>query len=90
VLGLLCIRQAKEGGESAFCSALAVYNEMLRRGRLDLVAVLAGAGQHTQLTAPNTIAIRRARARHASPMLERALRMTAHAHTHARRYARPT
>jgi hypothetical protein len=44
VLGLLCIRQAAEGGESAFASALSVYNEMLRRGRLDLVAVLAGAG----------------------------------------------
>jgi len=44
ILGLMCIRQAKEGGQSAFCSAIAVYNEMLRRGRLDLVAVLAGAG----------------------------------------------
>ncbi|KAI8474556.1 MAG: hypothetical protein J3K34DRAFT_492822 [Monoraphidium minutum] len=50
VLGLMCIRQAAEGGESAFCSALAVYNEMLRRGRLDLVAVLAGAGFYRDKT----------------------------------------
>lgn len=44
VLSLLCIQHAKEGGESAFASALAVHNELLRRGRLDLLVVLAGAG----------------------------------------------
>jgi hypothetical protein len=44
VLSLLCINQAKSGGESAFASAAAVYNEMIRRGRLDAVATLAGGG----------------------------------------------
>lgn len=44
VLGLLCVRQAKKGGESAFASSTAVFNEMLLRGRIDAVATLAGGG----------------------------------------------
>lgn len=42
--GLLCIQQAKEGGVSSFASTLAVHNEMVRRGRQDLVRCLAGPG----------------------------------------------
>lgn len=44
VLGLLCIRQAASGGESGWASATEVHNELLRRGRADLVAALAGSG----------------------------------------------
>jgi hypothetical protein len=39
VVGLLCIRRAKEGGESRVVSASAVHNEILRR-RPDLLEVL--------------------------------------------------
>jgi hypothetical protein len=39
LVGLLCLRDAKVGGESKIASAHAVYNEMLRR-RPDLVDVL--------------------------------------------------
>lgn len=39
IVGLLCLRRAKSGGESRIASALAVYNEMLRR-RPDLVDVM--------------------------------------------------
>jgi hypothetical protein len=45
VLGLLCIRQAQlGGGESAFASSTAVFNEMLKRGRIDAIATLSGGG----------------------------------------------
>jgi hypothetical protein len=44
VLALLCIRQAKEGGISSFASTLAVHNEILKRGRKDLVEVMTGGG----------------------------------------------
>ena len=50
VLGLLCISQAKSGGVSGWSSALAVHNEMLRRGRGDLVACLAGPGWYRDRT----------------------------------------
>jgi hypothetical protein len=39
VVGLLCIREAMEGGESLLVSTAAIYNEMLAR-RSDLVALL--------------------------------------------------
>jgi hypothetical protein len=39
IVGLLCLLRAKSGGESRIASALAVYNEMLRR-RPDLVDVM--------------------------------------------------
>eukprot|EP00195_Chlamydomonas_chlamydogama_P006396 CAMPEP_0202899004 /NCGR_PEP_ID=MMETSP1392-20130828/7365_1 /ASSEMBLY_ACC=CAM_ASM_000868 /TAXON_ID=225041 /ORGANISM="Chlamydomonas chlamydogama, Strain SAG 11-48b" /LENGTH=445 /DNA_ID=CAMNT_0049585087 /DNA_START=78 /DNA_END=1415 /DNA_ORIENTATION=- len=44
VLGLLCIRQAREGGVSGWSSTLAVINQMLAEGRADLVQCLAGPG----------------------------------------------
>ena len=44
VLGLLCMSQGVSGGMSGWTSALAVHNELLRRGRGDLVACLAGPG----------------------------------------------
>ena len=44
VLALLCINQAKEGGVSSFSSTLAVHNELLRRGRKDIVRCLASGG----------------------------------------------
>ena len=50
VLALLCIGQAKTGGVSGWSSALAVHNEMLRRGRADLVACLAGPGWYRDRT----------------------------------------
>ncbi|KAI7837013.1 hypothetical protein COHA_009143 [Chlorella ohadii] len=50
VLGLLCIRQAKEGGVSSFASCLAVHNELLRRGRADLVQCLSGPGWYRDRT----------------------------------------
>lgn len=39
VVGLLCLRPAKQGGRSSVASSVAIYNEMLRR-RPDLVAEL--------------------------------------------------
>ena len=39
VVGLLCIKQAQEGGRSRIVSSVSVYNELLRR-RPDLVALL--------------------------------------------------
>jgi len=39
IVGLLCLRRAKSGGESRIVSSFAVYNEILRR-RPDLVEVL--------------------------------------------------
>ncbi len=39
VIGLLCLRPAKAGGESQIASSLAVYNELLRR-RPDLIELL--------------------------------------------------
>ena len=39
VVGLLCIREAMEGGKSLLASSTAIYNEMLRQ-RPDLVALL--------------------------------------------------
>lgn len=44
ILALLCVAQAKEGGVSGWSSTIAVHNEMLRRGRADLVACMAGPG----------------------------------------------
>jgi len=41
VLGLLCLQQAAGGGESSLVSAGAVHNEMLRRGRRDLVELMS-------------------------------------------------
>lgn len=43
-LGLLCLQQAPEGGESSLVSAAAVHNEMLRLGRQDLVQLMAAPG----------------------------------------------
>jgi len=43
-LGLLCLQQAPEGGESSLVSAAAVHNEMLRLGRQDLVQLMASPG----------------------------------------------
>ncbi len=39
VVGLLCVRRAKSGGQSRLCSSPAIHNEMLRR-RPDLLDVL--------------------------------------------------
>eukprot|EP00873_Tetraselmis_striata_P037250 jgi/Tetstr1/457514/TSEL_044095.t1 len=36
IVGLLCLREAMEGGLSSWCSSVSIYNEMLRR-RPDLV-----------------------------------------------------
>lgn len=41
ILGLICINQAHNGGVSSFCSAIAIHNEFLRRGREDVVRTLA-------------------------------------------------
>ena len=38
---LLCLRNAKAGGHSSWCSSITVHNEVLRR-RPDLARVLAG------------------------------------------------
>ena len=40
VVGLLCLRPAKAGGLSSIASSAAIHNEMLARGRPDLVAAL--------------------------------------------------
>ena len=40
--GLLCLQKAHKGGLSSWTSSLQVVNEMLRRGRKDLVEELAG------------------------------------------------
>ncbi len=46
VVGLLCLRQAKEGGESQFASALAVHNKLLQK-RPDVLELLyRGWPQH--------------------------------------------
>jgi hypothetical protein len=39
--GLLCLRKAKAGGLSRWCSSITIYNEVLTR-RPDLVPVMAG------------------------------------------------
>ncbi len=39
--GLLCLKRAKQGGDSSWSSAVSVHNELLRRGRQDLVEELA-------------------------------------------------
>jgi Taurine catabolism dioxygenase TauD, TfdA family len=44
VVGLLCIKQAKEGGLSSWASSITAHNEILRRGRRDLAEVLAQRG----------------------------------------------
>ncbi len=36
-VALLCLQQAPEGGLSSWCSSVAVHNEMIKRGRADLV-----------------------------------------------------
>ncbi|KAK9862133.1 hypothetical protein WJX84_005815 [Apatococcus fuscideae] len=41
IVGLLCLQPAKEGGLSSFSSSVSVHNELLRRGRRDLVEELA-------------------------------------------------
>lgn len=41
ILSLLCIRKAKEGGISSICSILAIHNELIRRGRVDVLKTLA-------------------------------------------------
>lgn len=38
---MLCLQPAKEGGLSSFSSSVSVHNELLRRGRQDLVEELA-------------------------------------------------
>ena len=40
-VGLLCLKRAKTGGDSSWSSAVSVHNELLRRGRQDLVEELA-------------------------------------------------
>lgn len=40
--GLLCLKKARKGGLSSWTSSLQVVNEMLKRGRKDLVEELAG------------------------------------------------
>lgn len=40
-VGLLCLHDAEEGGVTTWTSSLAVHNELLRRGRADLVKVRA-------------------------------------------------
>ncbi|KAK9822768.1 hypothetical protein WJX74_006847 [Apatococcus lobatus] len=40
IVGLLCLQPAKEGGLSSFSSSVSVHNELLRRGRQDLVEEL--------------------------------------------------
>jgi Taurine catabolism dioxygenase TauD, TfdA family len=44
VVGLLCLKQAKEGGLSSWASSITAHNEMLKRGRKDLVELLAQPG----------------------------------------------
>eukprot|EP00884_Botryococcus_braunii_P013847 jgi/Botrbrau1/22463/Bobra.0091s0065.1 len=44
VVGLLCLKQAKEGGLSSWASSITAHNEILRRGRRDLAEVLAQRG----------------------------------------------
>ncbi|MEW5300371.1 MAG: hypothetical protein WDW36_003307 [Sanguina aurantia] len=41
IVGLLCLKDAAEGGVSNWASSISVHNEMLRRGRQDLVQVLS-------------------------------------------------
>ena len=33
MVGLLCLKQAKEGGQSSWASAVTIHNEMLKLGR---------------------------------------------------------
>jgi len=40
VVGLLCLKQAKEGGLSSWASSISIHNEMLKHGRKDLVEEL--------------------------------------------------
>ncbi|WIA42630.1 hypothetical protein OEZ86_008603 [Tetradesmus obliquus] len=60
LIALLSLSAAKEGGESQLVSAITIHNELLRRGRKDLVEVLSTPGiwhtakQETQRSAlPN-------------------------------------
>src|SRR5688572_8847460 len=46
VVGLLCVRKAKAGGESRIVSAVAVHNEILRR-RPDLIDVFYDDWEHS-------------------------------------------
>ncbi|KAK9862136.1 hypothetical protein WJX84_008907 [Apatococcus fuscideae] len=41
IVGLLCLKRAKQGGDSSWSSAISVHNELLKRGRQDLVEELA-------------------------------------------------
>lgn len=43
VVALLCIKQAKEGGDSKVASAVAVHNELIRRGRKVIYNLFSGA-----------------------------------------------
>lgn len=42
VVGLLALQNAKEGGLSSWSSSITVHNELIKRGRMDLVRELAG------------------------------------------------
>eukprot|EP00891_Asterochloris_glomerata_P005068 jgi/Astpho2/5068/Aster-x0233 len=44
LIALLSLSAAKEGGDSKWVSSLAIHNELLRRGRKDLVEVLSTPG----------------------------------------------
>src|SRR5262249_17339663 len=53
VVGLLCVRKAKQGGESAIASAMAVHNELLRT-RPDLLRLLYRGFPHIRRHDPES------------------------------------